>query len=236
MLRTPVFWVMYLMFVLMAAGGLFVTANLKQIAVAFNVSKAPVVFVGITWTAITLALFLDKIMNGITRPFFGWISDRIGRETTMFIAFGIEAVSILLLGQLGANPVLFVVLTCLVFFAWGEIYSLFPSTCADTYGWKHAAANAGALYTAKGTGSLFVPLAAILAAATSWNTVFLVGAAMSGVAAILALAVLKPLRRRMMGKGPPAEGVAGGSAAGGSAATDKLAESLPEMPKMAVQK
>jgi OFA family oxalate/formate antiporter-like MFS transporter len=200
MIRTPVFWVMYVMFVLMGAGGLFVTANLKQIALAYKVSDVQVAFLVWTPTAITFALFLDKIMNGLTRPFFGWVSDKIGRENTMFIAFAIEAVGILLLSQLGTDPVMFVVLSGMVFFAWGEIYSLFPSTCADTYGWKHASANAGALYTAKGTAALFVPLAAGLALSTSWHTVFLVASAMNATAAVMALLVLKPMRARMMAR------------------------------------
>lgn len=208
MLRTPVFWVMYVMFVLMGAGGLFVTANLKQIAEDFKVSDVQVAFLGLAPTAITFALFLDKIMNGLTRPFFGWVSDRLGRENTMFIAFAGEAIGILLLSQFGTNPVAFVVLSGMVFFAWGEIYSLFPSTCADTYGWKHAAANAGALYTAKGTAGFFVPIAAALALSSSWRTVFLVAAAMNGVAAIAALIVLKPLRHRMLARDQAAAGVA----------------------------
>ena len=198
MLKTPVFWVMYLMFVLMAAGGLFVTANLKQIAQEFKVGGITVPFLWFSPTAITFALFLDRILNGVTRPFFGWVSDKLGRENTMFIAFAGEAIGIVLLSQLGTSPVAFVVLSGMVFFAWGEIYSLFPSTCADTYGWKYAAGNAGALYTAKGTASFFVPLAASIAASASWHTVFMVAAAMNGLAAIMALAVLKPMRRRMM--------------------------------------
>jgi len=197
MIRTPVFWVMYLMFVLMGAGGLFITANLKQIGAAYKVADVPVAFFG---KSILLALFLDKIMNGATRPFFGWVSDRIGRETTMFIAFGLEAIGILALSQFGTDPVLFVVLSGVVFFAWGEIYSLFPSTCADTYGWKWASTNAGVLYTAKGTAALFVPLAVLLSKWASWHTVFMVAAAMNGLAAVMALAVLKPLRQRMMAK------------------------------------
>jgi MFS transporter, OFA family, oxalate/formate antiporter len=222
MVRTPVFWVMYLMFVLMGAGGLFITANLKQIATAFKVSDVTVPFLGLAPTAITFALFLDKIMNGLTRPFFGWVSDRIGRETTMFIAFGIEAIGILALSQLGDDPVLFVVLSGMVFFAWGEIYSLFPSTCADTYGWKNAATNAGVLYTAKGTAALFVPLAVLLAKWASWHTVFMVAAAMNGLAAVVALVVLKPLRQRMMAKSSSrAESDAEDSVA--------VAEPLPQM-------
>ena len=198
MIKTPVFWVMYLMFVLMAAGGLFVTANLKPIALDFKVSGVPVTFLWWTMPAITFALFLDRILNGVTRPFFGWVSDRIGRENTMFIAFFGEAIGILLLSQLGANPVMFVLLSGVVFFAWGEIYSLFPSTCADTYGWKYAAGNAGLLYTAKGTAALLVPFATSLAASASWQTVFLSGAAMNLAAALIALFVLKPMRRRLI--------------------------------------
>jgi OFA family oxalate/formate antiporter-like MFS transporter len=220
MVRTPVFWVMYLMFVLMGAGGLFVTANLKQIASDFKVADVQVVFLGLAPTAITFALFLDKIMNGLTRPFFGWVSDRIGRENTMFIAFGIEAIGIVLLSQLGDNPVAFVVLTGMVFFAWGEIYSLFPSTCADTYGWRYAATNAGVLYTAKGTAALFVPVAVLLAKWASWHTVFMVAAAMNGLAAVMALAVLKPLRQRMLAKS---------SSHADSEAEAAAAEPLPQM-------
>jgi OFA family oxalate/formate antiporter-like MFS transporter len=200
MMKTPVFWLMYLMFVLMAAGGLFITANLKQVAEDFHVAGVKVSLIGFAMPAATFALSLDRVLNGITRPLFGWISDRIGRENTMFLAFAGEAVGILFLSQLGHDPVLFVVLSGMVFFAWGEIYSLFPSTSADTYGWKHAAANAGALYTAKGTASILVPVATALATAAGWNTVFWVASAMNLSAAILALLVLKPLRRRMMEK------------------------------------
>ncbi|HMG24749.1 MAG TPA: oxalate/formate MFS antiporter [Kofleriaceae bacterium] len=200
MLQTPVFWIMYLMFVLMAAGGLFVTANLKQIAEDFKIANVPVSLIGITLPAVTFALSLDRILNGITRPFFGWVSDKIGRENTMFIAFAAEAIGIVLLSQLGHNPVLFVVLSGMVFFAWGEIYSLFPSTCADTYGWRYAATNAGALYTAKGTAAFLVPFATALAASASWHSVFLAGAAMNAAAAIMALGLLKPLRKRLLAR------------------------------------
>jgi OFA family oxalate/formate antiporter-like MFS transporter len=198
MLKTPVFWVMYAMFLLMAAGGLFVTANLKPIAADFKVASVPVSLIGLTMPAVTFALTLDRLLNGVTRPFFGWVSDRIGRENTMFIAFFGEAIGILALSQLGANPVMFVVLSGMVFFAWGEIYSLFPSTCADTYGWKYASANAGWLYTAKGTASILVPFATQLASSSGWHMVFVVGAAMNLTAALMSLAVLKPMRRRML--------------------------------------
>jgi OFA family oxalate/formate antiporter-like MFS transporter len=197
MLRTRAFWVMYLMFVLMATGGLFVTGNLKQVAEDYKVSDVEVSFLWWSPTAATFALSLDRVLNGVTRPFFGWVSDRLGRENTMFIAFFTEAVGIVLLSRLGHNPILFVALSAVVFFGWGEIYSLFPSTCADTYGSKYASANAGLLYTAKGSSALLLLLVGKLQTATSWETAFALFAAMNLAAAILALAVLKPMRRRM---------------------------------------
>jgi OFA family oxalate/formate antiporter-like MFS transporter len=198
-LKAPVFWVMYLLFVLMAAGGLMATAQLAPIAKDFKVGDVPVSILGLTLPALTFALSIDRVLNGITRPFFGWVSDNLGRENTMFIAFGIEAIGIIALARFGSDPFLFVVLSGLVFFAWGEIYSLFPSTCTDSFGPRYAATNAGLLYTAKGTASLLVPLSSILVARTgSWHAVFYVAAAMNAAAAILALVLLKPMRHRQM--------------------------------------
>jgi OFA family oxalate/formate antiporter-like MFS transporter len=195
-LRQPVFWVMYAMFVIVAAGGLMATAQLAPIAKDFKIGDVPVNIVGLILPALTFALAIDRVLNGLTRPFFGWVSDQIGRELTMLIAFGLEACGILLLYNFGQNPVAFVILTGLVFFAWGEIYSLFPSTCADTFGSKFAAANAGLLYTAKGTASLLVPLSSLLAAATgSWRMVFILASVMNAVAALMAWFVLRPMRR-----------------------------------------
>jgi OFA family oxalate/formate antiporter-like MFS transporter len=200
-LRKPVFWVMYAMFVMVAAGGLMATAQLAPIARDFKIGDVPVNIMGLILPALTFALAIDRVLNGLTRPFFGWVSDRIGREPTMFIAFGLEAVGILALYQFGQNPIAFVVLTGVVFFAWGEIYSLFPSTCADTFGSKYAAANAGMLYTAKGTASLLVPLSSVLATATgSWHAVFVVASIMNATAALMAWFVLRPMRRRQMEK------------------------------------
>jgi OFA family oxalate/formate antiporter-like MFS transporter len=194
-LSSPIFWVMYVMFVLVGAGGLMATAQLAPIAADFQIAKVPVTLLGLTLPALTFALSIDRVLNGLTRPFFGWVSDHIGRENTMFIAFGLEAVGIWALSQFGRDPVLFVILSGVVFFAWGEIYSLFPSTCTDVYGAKYATTNAGLLYTAKGTAALLVPLANVLAAASGdWRAVFLVAALMNLAAAIMALAVLKPIR------------------------------------------
>ena len=198
MIKTPVFWLMYLMFVLMAAGGLMATAQLAPIAKDFKIADVPVSILGLTLPALTFALSIDRVLNGLTRPFFGWVSDNIGRENTMFIAFALEGVGIWALSQFGHDPFWFVVLTGLVFFGWGEIYSLFPSTVGDSYGPKYAATNAGLLYTAKGTASLLVPLTSTLTTMTgSWHAVFYSAAVMNVVAAVLAIVLLKPMRLRM---------------------------------------
>ncbi len=198
MIATPVFWIMYAMFVLMAAGGLVATAQLGPIAKDFNIADTPVSLLGLSLPALTFALSLDRIFNGLTRPFFGWVSDYIGRENTMFIAFGIEAIGIYALSMLGHDPVYFVLLSGLVFFGWGEIYSLFPSICGDTFGTRFATTNAGLLYTAKGTAALLVPFSNVLAEKTGgWHFVFYIAATMNLIAALMALGVLKPMRRRM---------------------------------------
>ena len=201
-LRTPVFWVMYAMFVMVGAGGLMATAQPAPITKDFNVGGIPVSILGITLPALTFALSIDRVLNGFCRPFFGWVSDNIGRENTMFIAFFAEGIGIWLLYLNANDPLLFVLLSGVVFFAWGEIYSLFPATCTDIYGRTFATTNYGLLYTAKGTASLLVPLANVLQVATgSWKVVFLVAAVLNIVAAVMALVVLKPMRIKTMSKG-----------------------------------
>jgi OFA family oxalate/formate antiporter-like MFS transporter len=197
MVKTPVFWVLYVMFVLVAAGGLVVTAQIGPIAKDWQLVDVPVSMMGLTLPALTFALAIDRVLNGVTRPFFGWVSDHIGRENTMFICFALEAIGIVALWEYGHHPVAFVLLTGVVFFAWGEIYSLFPSTCADTFGSKYAATNAGLLYTAKGTASFLVPLASFAEELTgSWETTFYAAAAVNAIAALTALLILKPMRAR----------------------------------------
>ncbi|WP_406856647.1 oxalate/formate MFS antiporter [Alsobacter sp. KACC 23698] len=200
-LKQPIFWLMYFMFVIVGAGGLMITANLKPIAADWKIDGVNVTLIGLTMTTVTFAATIDRILNGLTRPFFGWVSDKIGRENTMFIAFGMEGVGIYLLYVLGHDPVWFVVLSGFVFFAWGEIYSLFPSTCTDTFGSKFAATNAGLLYTAKGTAALLVPFANYMQQGSgSWDTVFLIAAGANILASLLAIAVLKPWRRGVINK------------------------------------
>ena len=196
------FFIMYLMFVMVGAGGLMAIAQLAPIANDYKIAGVPVSILGLTLPALTFALTIDRVLNGVCRPFFGWVSDHIGRENTMFIAFFLEGLGIYALLYFASNPFLFVILSGLVFFAWGEIYSLFPATCTDIYGRKFATTNYGMLYTAKGTASLLVPLANVLTSATgSWHAVFYVAAILNIIAAVMALAVLRPMRRRAMEMG-----------------------------------
>jgi MFS transporter, OFA family, oxalate/formate antiporter len=198
MLRTTPFWVMFLMFVLTATGGLVATAQLTPIAKDFGVSDAPVSLFGFTLLALPFALSMNRVLNGVSRPFFGWVSDHLGRERTMAVAFTLEGAAIVMLSKFGGNPTWFVLLTGLVFFAYGQIYSLFPATCGDTYGRMFASANAGLLYVAKGVASLLVPLSSVLAnSADGWRGVFMAAAIMNFVAALLAIFVLRPMRARL---------------------------------------
>jgi len=194
MLRTPAFWLLYVMMTMVATGGLMAVAQLAPMAKDYKVADLPVSLFGITMAALPFALSLDRIMNGVTRPFFGWVSDHIGRENTMFIAFSLEGLAIILLLKLAHLPTMFVVLSGLVFFGWGEIYSLFPSISGDLFGRKFATANYGLLYTAKGTASLLVPIGSLLQASTgSWVPIYVVAIAFDFIAALLALLALKPL-------------------------------------------
>ncbi len=195
-LRTPMFWIMYVMFVVVAAGGLMAVAQLAPMAKDFHVAHVPVTLLGITLPAVTFALSIDRVMNGITRPFFGWVSDHVGRENTMFGAFVLEGLCILLLVKLAHSPALFVALSGLVFFAWGEIFSLFPATCADIYGKRYCTTIYGMLYTAKGTAALLVPLSSWGSQRYGWVVVLVAAAVLNFAGAALALLALKPARVR----------------------------------------
>jgi MFS transporter, OFA family, oxalate/formate antiporter len=192
---TPVFWLLYVMFVMVSASGLMATAQLAPIAKDFDV--ASVVLLGMS--TLSLAGIVDNICNGGARPLFGWISDHIGREYTMAIAFGLGGISYWLLGTLGHAPWAFVVFAALIFLTWGEIFSLFPSTCTDTFGTKFATVNLSLLYTAKGASAFLVPVANLVKSATGgWHLVFVVTAIMNFVVVALALFVLKPLRLKFL--------------------------------------
>jgi OFA family oxalate/formate antiporter-like MFS transporter len=196
MIRTRVFWLMFAMMTMMSTTGLMVISQMGAFTRDFGM--ADVLVFGLP--VLPLALSLDRITNGATRPFFGWISDRFGRENTMLIAFALEGTAMTLWLLTRESPVLFVILSGVVFFGWGEIFSLFPSTLTDTFGTKHATANYGCLYMAQGVGSVLGgPMAALLHESTgSWIPVFAVIIVMDFTTAALAIGVLKPMRRRWL--------------------------------------
>jgi MFS transporter, OFA family, oxalate/formate antiporter len=195
MLRNPIFWLLFVMMTMMSTSGLMVVSNVGPFAKEFKVAD---VMVWGLMAALPLSLTLSRVTNGLTRPFFGWISDHIGREATMALAFSLEAAAILVLFAFLDNPAMFVVLTGLVFFGWGEIFSLFPATLTDTFGPKFAATNYGFLYIAQGVGSIFGgPAAAYLKQATgSWTSVFIIVACLDVITALLAITVLRRMRQQ----------------------------------------
>ena len=180
MLRTPQFYVMYLMFVLMATGGLLVTANAGPMARSW----------GLTAAALTLAATLGPLANASSRIFWGWASDRLGRENTMIIAFSLQAVCLFLVvavGRLSGGWFAFTLV--LVYFTWGEIYSLFPSATADYFGTRHATSNYSVLYTAKGVASIIGGWfgALLYEQSGSWAMGFYGSALMALIAAVMAV-------------------------------------------------
>jgi OFA family oxalate/formate antiporter-like MFS transporter len=195
-LKTPVFWLLYIMFVMVSGSGLMATAQIAPIASDFGVANTVLLFGA---TTISVALIVDNVANGTARPLFGWISDNIGREYTMAIAFALGGIAYWLLGSLGTAPWAFVAFAALIFLTWGEIFSLFPSTCTDTFGPKFATVNLSLLYTAKGASAFLTPLANIIKDATGgWQMVFLVTTLMNFAVVGLALFVLRPMRARVM--------------------------------------
>jgi OFA family oxalate/formate antiporter-like MFS transporter len=197
MLRNPIFWVMYVAFILVASSGLMAAAQLAPIANGFKIAKSSVTLFGFTGPALVFALSLNNLMNGIGRPIFGSLSDYIGREVTMFITFTGGALAMLALSKYGQNPALFVILAALIFLSWGDIYSIFPALTSDQFGRKFASTNYGFLYTAKGCAALFVPLGGYIATRTgTWTATLEIAAAANILSALLMLLIVRPLRIR----------------------------------------
>ncbi len=196
MLKTPIFWLMFVMMSLMSTSGLMVTSQIATFGADFGITQAMVFGLA----ALPLALTVDRFTNGLTRPFFGWVSDGIGRENTMCLAFALEGVAMTLWLVTRGDPLLFVLLSGLVFFGWGEIFSLFPATLTDTFGSRNATRNYGCLYIAQGIGAIFGrPMASLLHEATgNWVSVFAVAIAADLTTAVLPIAVLKPIRARYL--------------------------------------
>jgi oxalate/formate antiporter len=198
MMATPIFWLMFLMMTMMATGGLMVVSQFAPVMRDFGIADVPVFGLA----ALPFALSLQRVANGVTRPFFGWVSDQLGRENTMFIAFGMEALAVWAMLAMRGNPIVFVVLSGIVFFGWGEIFSLFPSTLTDTFGTRNATTNFGFLYIAQGIGAVLGgPAAAWMHdRAESWFPVFVLIILMDATTALLAFFVLKPMRRRFLAR------------------------------------
>ena len=196
MLRTPIFWLMFVMMTMMSTAGLMVTSQIAAFTRDFGMANALVFGLPL----LPLALSIDRITNGLTRPFFGWLSDQIGRENTMVIAFTLEGTAMTAWLFTRSNPAMFVIMSGVVLFGWGEIFSLFPSTLTDTYGTRHATTNYGFLYMAQGVGSVLGgPVAALVHDVfKSWMPVFAIIIAMNFATAVLAGLALKPMRRRWL--------------------------------------
>jgi OFA family oxalate/formate antiporter-like MFS transporter len=200
MAATPNFWLMYVMMTMVATGGLMAVAQLNPMAVDFKVDKIPVHLLGLAMPALVFALSADRLVNGLCRPFWGWISDHIGREMTMTVAFGLEAIAIYVLLKFAHNPLLFVIFSAFTFFGWGEIYSLFPALCGDFFGRKYATENYGFLYTAKGTASMFVPIGSALAAGKAFDFRADILLLLGGVLVIFAVFLAPTVLRLELGR------------------------------------
>jgi len=198
MVKQPVFWLTYVLFVAVAAGGLMATAQIGPIAKDYGLAKLPMSFFGTIMPLLTMTLAIDNLANGFTRPLCGFISDRFGRENTMLLVFLGEGAALLGLMTYGHEPIAFMTFAALIFLCWGEIFSIFPALVADTFGVKNAAANAGTMYTAKGTAALLVPLGSLLSAGGNWNRVFVFTAVLTIAAGLLAKFVLAPMRRKLI--------------------------------------
>jgi OFA family oxalate/formate antiporter-like MFS transporter len=207
-LRSPIFWLLYVMITLGAVPGLLMIGQLKPMAEDFGLANTPVTILGLTLAALPFALMLDRVTGGLTRPVFGWISDHTGRELAIFMAFLLEGTALLGLYVLRDIPTMFVLMSGLAFFGWGAIFSLFPAVSCDLFGRQFATTNYGWLYTAKGTSTLVVALLNRLhGSAGDWLPVFVVMIAFDWIAALLALFVLRPLRHRAKTPVPPKEEV-----------------------------
>ena len=196
MVKTGVFWLTYVLFVAVAAGGLMATAQLGPIAKDYGLARIPMTLLGFGMPLLTMTLAIDNLANGFTRPLCGFLSDRFGRENTMMVVFVGEGLALLGMMKFGHDPYAFMTFAALIFLCWGELFSIFPALVADTFGVKNAAANAGTMYTAKGTAALLVPLGSLLSAGGNWDRVFIFTAAITIIAGVMSKLVLAPMRRK----------------------------------------
>jgi len=188
-IKTPLFWIMYACFFFAAVPGLIATAQLAPFAKEYHIPE----------NILTLALTVDRILNGMSRPISGWISDSIGREELLFLAFIVEGFGFLFLWLWGESYTAFIIVTGMLFFAYGEMFSLFPASLADTFGRKHVTSVYGMMYTAKGVGSLLIPVADIIWEQNgSWKPVIIICYALSFAAAVLIIVLVRPIKHRFI--------------------------------------
>jgi OFA family oxalate/formate antiporter-like MFS transporter len=205
-LRTKVFWLIYLIYLLIAFGGMIITAQLGPIARDFGVETRTITILGLSTPVLALAVSLDNFANGITRPVCGFLSDILGRENMMLLVFSLESLALFGAAVFGRNPYSFVFFMALVFLFWGEIFVVFPAVCGDSFGIRNATANNGLLYTAKGTAALTVPLANLLTGMTgTWTSVLFAAGFCSLLAGLLAKFALVPMRKSLVLEYCPAE-------------------------------
>jgi OFA family oxalate/formate antiporter-like MFS transporter len=184
-IRSPRFHLLYVLSVLVSFGGLLVTAQLTPIAIAYGLDRAAV---GAGLDALSAALMVNLIVAALARPFWGWLSDRIGREETMMLSFALGGFAIMALRHWMESPIAFLVFSSLVMFAWGAAFVLFTATIGDRFGSAYAASNCGMHYTSKGCAAILAGWGAarILESAGSWLPVLGIAALCNLVAALLA--------------------------------------------------
>jgi OFA family oxalate/formate antiporter-like MFS transporter len=192
MLQTPQFYALYAIMLMMGVGGLMATAQVSAVAGTLGIAKA----------VLASAVIINLLANGSGRIFWGWVSDQIGRERTMIVAFSIQALALLSVLRFGRNsPAGFITCLAIVFFTWGEIYSIFPAVSADFFGGRNASSNYSLLYSSKGMSAILAGgLAARMFEKTgTWTVVFYGSATLAFLAAIMAsglIAMPLPTKRQ----------------------------------------
>src|SRR5208283_5408432 len=201
-------------FLSMGISGLMSTANMAKLADSFNLADAKVLGIGL----IAFTAALTSATNATSRIFWGFISDKLGREFTMALVFTLEAIFVFMVTRITDSPVLFAVVFSLVFFCWGEIYALFPAVTGDVFGAKNSASNYGMMYTSKGAASIVGGYgAAALAAAFAGSFIvpFYIFTGLNLLAAVLIFFIIRPLVRSRIAREAPSGAVTAEQAAVG---------------------
>ncbi|MBS1169850.1 MAG: oxlT 2 [Burkholderiaceae bacterium] len=187
MLRTPHFWVLWTSFFSVNFGFLLLVAN----SAPFGRT------IGVAGTVMAVVVMFQNLANGGCRPFWGWLSDNIGRYKAMSVMFGVNALAMFLfshVAQLGT--VFFVAILMIAFFTSGGSYALFPPTNSDIFGTAYSAQNYGFFWAAKATASIFGGgVGAAVATQFGWTTAFTLCGCMSLISFCLATFVIPRMGR-----------------------------------------